>query len=732
MRQSGKKAAVRVPAFFLSLLLACGSMARPALADAPKVQVDETLYVNTDSYGKPTGVSVVKSVGMNGLDSFTDYGDYTDIINMTNLTEPVYENGKLTWNVGKDVSRFYYEGRLAPDAVEIPWKFDVSYKLNGVPKKPEELVGASGLVEIHIQADPNPKAAEYFRNNMLLVAAIPVDMEKCYSVDAPGSQTQTMGSYTGVIFMALPGETGDFTARIGTDDFSSIGVIMTMMPGTLEDLGKIKDLKEAEDTWRENGDRLYDSIDDLMTTVESMKDDVRTARDGTKNLRDAQGIISGSRKQAEALSAQSIEQLGQLTVTAADLVPYLETAREAVSDINLNVDAMYNSLEATQDDLDTLYDRLKSLQRALYRASDGADSAVLTADDRAEIEKLARDIITVNGDIAEGASHVKTVGEEVRARARTAKEAADNITKSDTAQAIKQDIARAASDSNLPKEQQQEIWRSVEEYEAAINRSVADLETDAENSRITKTFNHVTGTAEDVIPLINDVNGIVTRSGKIIDETNAALGLTSGAAYETGRTVGSLRSVDDDLIYLIDDVRVLIDTMDSYVPDMLEGLQDTEDMMNALTGTLGSTYAFLTVVNGTMTAAGDSLDAGTEKTLRAAQQTLTKTLTVLDDIGGVREAGEAMKKTLDDELDELENENNFLNIDPDAKKRSFTSSLNREPHSLQIVVRTAEIDEETRAADITDEETEPEDVGIFRRIWLVIRKIIDAVASLFS
>ena len=96
MRQSGKKAAVRVPAFFLSLLLACGSMARPALADAPRVQVDETLYVNTDSYGKPTGVSVVKSVGMNGLDSFTDYGDYTDIINMTNLTEPVYENGKLT------------------------------------------------------------------------------------------------------------------------------------------------------------------------------------------------------------------------------------------------------------------------------------------------------------------------------------------------------------------------------------------------------------------------------------------------------------------------------------------------------------------------------------------------------------------------------------------------------------------------------------------------------------
>ena len=261
---------------------------------------------------------------------------------------------------------------------------------------------------------------------------------------------------------------------------------------------------------------------------------------------------------------------------------------------------------------------------------------------------------------------------------------------------------------------------------------MVDFSTDVENSRITKTFNHVTKTVDDSVPLINDLNGAVMRSSKIVDDVNMALGLTSGVAYQTGRTVGTLRTVDDDLIYLIDDVRVLIDTMDSYVPDVLDGLTDTEDTLNALTGTMATTHALLSTVNGTLTAAGDSLDAGSWKTLKAMQGTLTNTLSMLDDIGEVRAAGQAMKQTLDDELDRLEEETSFLNMDPDARKQSFTSALNAEPHSLQIVVRTGEISEDTQPTDITDEEAEPEDVGVLARIWTVFKKIFDAIASLFN
>ena len=90
--------------------------------------------------------------------------------------------------------------------------------------------------------------------------AVPVDMSKCFSVEAEGSQTQNMGSLQRLGFTALPGEEGDYTVRIGSDSFETTGVIMAMTPGTVEDLEHIKDLKEAKDTWQDAGDELYDSL----------------------------------------------------------------------------------------------------------------------------------------------------------------------------------------------------------------------------------------------------------------------------------------------------------------------------------------------------------------------------------------------------------------------------------------------------------------------------------------
>ena len=77
------------------------------------------------------------------------------------------------------------------------------------------------------------------------MVTVPVDMSKCYSVDADGAQIQSLGSTTAAVFSALPGEEGDYTVRIGTDSFETTGVIMAMAPGTIDDLNHIKDLKEG-------------------------------------------------------------------------------------------------------------------------------------------------------------------------------------------------------------------------------------------------------------------------------------------------------------------------------------------------------------------------------------------------------------------------------------------------------------------------------------------------------
>ena len=75
--------------------------------------------------------------------------------------------------------RFYYQCTMGNDQVTLPWDFDVSYKLNGVPANADQLAGASGLIEINVKATPNDNADLYYRNNMMLMVTVPVDMSKC-------------------------------------------------------------------------------------------------------------------------------------------------------------------------------------------------------------------------------------------------------------------------------------------------------------------------------------------------------------------------------------------------------------------------------------------------------------------------------------------------------------------------------------------------------------------------
>lgn len=174
-------------------MLCPGTGASPeAYGAEAAVDVDETMYVNLDFYGAATKVNVVKSCSFNGRTQYTDYGRYLDVKNMTNEAVPVLEEGAVKWTMPEPYTgRFYYQCTMDVDQVVLPWNFDVSYKLNGVPTDADKLAGASGVVEINIKALPNDKAGAYYRDNMLLMAAVPVDMSKCYSVEAEGPRPRT-------------------------------------------------------------------------------------------------------------------------------------------------------------------------------------------------------------------------------------------------------------------------------------------------------------------------------------------------------------------------------------------------------------------------------------------------------------------------------------------------------------------------------------------------------------
>ena len=194
-----KKIIRRGAAATLAAVTLVTSAAVPVRAAAPRVQVDETMYVNLDYYGTATQINVVKGCTTNGLTEYTDYGTYDKVVNMTDDTAPEIGDGTVTWKLPEKNSRFYYQCTMPKNSVDLPWTFDVSYKLNGVEADASKLAGASGLVEVNVKATPNEKAKAYYKNNMVLTVLVPVDMEKCYSVDAPGAQVQSVGSYQAAI-----------------------------------------------------------------------------------------------------------------------------------------------------------------------------------------------------------------------------------------------------------------------------------------------------------------------------------------------------------------------------------------------------------------------------------------------------------------------------------------------------------------------------------------------------
>ena len=845
-----KKIIRRGAAATLAAVTLVTSAAVPVRAAAPRVQVDETMYVNLDYYGTATQINVVKGCTTNGLTEYTDYGTYDKVVNMTDDTAPEIGDGTVTWKLPEKNSRFYYQCTMPKNSVDLPWTFDVSYKLNGVEADASKLAGASGLVEVNVKATPNEKAKAYYKNNMVLTVLVPVDMEKCYSVDAPGAQVQSVGSYQAAMFAALPGEDGDFTVRVGTDNYENIGVIMMMVPGTLDELNRIKDLKEAKDTWREDGNKMYDSMNALLKTMESMKSDVSSVKGGLANLDQARGTVSANRKQIEALSTQALADLQAVTDQTTVMIPYLQTARDAVTDINSNTQALSNTMEDMQDELDRLYDRLGSLSKSLRSASDELNKGLVSQQTQDAIEKdivqrtaevqkileeldkllgqgntsltvteqgigsLNQSLATLDGmklkrirkmksaekeetsvsseaasgngngqtagaagsaditDSAGAADHAKTTGsanttDDAEMAAGTS---ATGSAGTESKYSAEQEAAGAGSASGAAGNQAEKAAESAtktEDKDAEVNAfgtevsagaltagpsgepgsggvndaswedEIGNAEDDVEEAL--ESLSATTYSA-DAASLVEETKGIFQKveqaqktAKTIVNKVNGAFKTAGDITGKTGSTLSALRSSTDELINLLDDMRVLIDTTDKYVPTMLDSLSDSEELMNRLTRALYTTHDMLSLLNDTLISAGDSLDAGTKATLQGMEKILDKNLTMIDQLAAVREAGEDMKSTLDEQIDKFEDENNFLNIDPEAEKISFTSSKNPSPNSVQIVLRTDEISDDDESTDISDQEADgSSEEGPLKRMWNVLVAIVKAIIEIFQ
>ena len=757
----------RVTASVLTAALLCTSAGSVPVYGAPAgADVDETMYVNLDYYGKTTKVNVVKGVNLNGLGEITDYGNYINVENMSTSDAPVLGDGSVTWNLPEGQNgRFYYKCTMDNEQVVLPWDFDVSYKLNGVPTDGDKLAGAGGLIEINVKATPNDNANLYYRNNMMLMVTVPVDMSKCYSVDADGAQIQSLGSTTAAVFSALPGEEGDYTVRIGTDSFETTGVIMAMAPGTIDDLNHIKDLKEAKDTWKDAGDALYDSLEQMAKSVESMRDGINQVQSGVSSAESARQKWSANKDSILAGNDQTLESLTALSQQLETLVPHLQTAKDTAETVHNSMGDIVNTMGDMQQPLRKMYDRLRNISTTSQSLGEQLDdvredmawliqnNAQFQVQTTTILEALPELIASLEdydvddldlGDLED--TDTRTIADdpdddrENKADTYSGNQEDPDINKADSSDTVTEDKTSgdmaseaAGADHEDGGAEADNSSHTADSAAGTDNRSDAADGADISDAQ-TLSKAHI---EKHEVPLVGAPSGVdlVTlykMLSKIDKDSREFTQVASNLMDNVGDAAKYGADLTDSMDLMIEDLTALHDSLDMYYPDLQASLDDLSELVNRTTDAMNKGISTMTIVQNTLKATSGDIDEAAKNSLRGSMELFDKSLSILDSTTGVRTAGRTMKDVMDEQLDKFDTDNRFLFIDPSEDKVSFTSDKNPAPKTLQVVLRTDEISLDDENNKETDAEAEKVNEGPLKRMWNVLVQMWKAIISIFK
>ncbi len=347
------------------------SCATPAFAAAPAVPVsdgrkmtcDEAYYATLDYYGNLTDASIVKSYVLNGATSITDFGEYESVSNLTDSTMPSEGAKRVAFDFADAApSHFYFEGKTKKPYENLPWTISLSYTLNGVPMKAEDIAGKTGVVEILIDAIPNKNADEYARNNYTLEAMSVFNQDDILSLDAPGGQTQLVGNLRTALFITLPGEEGHYTIRVGTDSFEYGGMTFLMVPATLSQLEEISKLGQRKNDLENSYNKLSGSLDTLLDSLADMEGSLNGAAAGLDRLNRARATVSANKGKVYDDADELRGNIDSFLTVLDPVNGQLEEASSAISETNEALRELVDGTNGLKGDLTKLEKDLKALQ----------------------------------------------------------------------------------------------------------------------------------------------------------------------------------------------------------------------------------------------------------------------------------------------------------------------------------------------------------------------------------
>ena len=174
----------------------------------------------------------------------------------------------------------------------------------------------------------------------------------------------------------------------------------------------------------------------------------------------------------------------------------------------------------------------------------------------------------------------------------------------------------------------------------------------------------------------------------------AELGVLTNSLSDAGYLMGSLGESAGTLREILADVDALRTVLNDYEPTLQEALANTGALSTSAAATIRDTETLLADAENLARSTGRDLDAGTRQSLRGLSAALRQTAKALATTKQVKEAKNTVTQIIEDTWNEYTGDvNNLLLMDAGAEAVSLTDRRNPSPTSVQVLIRTQEIQE---------------------------------------
>ncbi len=365
------------------------------------VEKDETVYAFLNSDGSLKSATVSEWLHHEGgFDNVQDESILNDITNIKG-DEEINQNGNtLVWNSTND--DIYYQGTTNN---ALPLSMQVTYYFNGTAVQPEDILGESGVLEVHIKVINNEEQTKVINGrtkyiSSLFPVAIVTDLKTDIFKDVEADDATIINESKNQIlaFATVSGASqmlaetdidaleeikdslkDEFVIKANVTDFEMPSIIMAATSVVdkdhddldTSDLDKVTDgINDLKDATAEILDgtialhdaniELNDKMGEFQSSYAKFQDSINTAKDSQGSIVDGAKQLSDGISQMKTLMNSLTSQLGELDMN--EIGSLLNSASTTVSSLPETV----NTLNSMKEQLETAKTQLSSLSSIIY------------------------------------------------------------------------------------------------------------------------------------------------------------------------------------------------------------------------------------------------------------------------------------------------------------------------------------------------------------------------------